>query len=147
MILLDVPPLIVARARMAAVISIRLFVVSLSPPPSSFTVPSGKFTILPHPPGPGLPEQAPSEKIRIDDGSIFTVLDMLLANPTIILDGPSQAHSLISNKTTPERKNKGCMTWLVKDIHRCLFIQKSKRFFQSACHRTYVVRLPLFEWL
>ena len=44
---------------MTAVSSMRLFVVCASPPESSFSVPFHS-KIAPQPPGPGLPEQAPS---------------------------------------------------------------------------------------
>src|SRR5574344_2143019 len=47
------------RARIAAVSSIRLFVVACSPPESCRTASPAKIT-TPHPPGPGLPEHPPS---------------------------------------------------------------------------------------
>ena len=50
------------RARIAAVSSIRLFVVSFSPPLSSISMSLNRM-IAPHPPGPGFPEQAPSVNI------------------------------------------------------------------------------------
>src|SRR5690606_24659375 len=50
---------------MAAVSSMRLFVVWASPPPSSVTCPSGVTTMAPQPPGPGLPLAAPSLKTRM----------------------------------------------------------------------------------
>ena len=50
------------NADMTAVSSMRLLVVFLSPPPSSFSC-SPKRNTAPQPPGPGLPEQAPSVKI------------------------------------------------------------------------------------
>jgi hypothetical protein len=49
-------------ASIAAISSMRLLVVSASPPDSSLRVPL-KRRIAPQPPGPGLPEQAPSVKI------------------------------------------------------------------------------------
>ena len=48
-----------SSAWMAAISSIRLFVVCGSPPCSSFSVPCQRST-TPHPPGPGLPLHAPS---------------------------------------------------------------------------------------
>jgi hypothetical protein len=50
------------RARIAAIISMRLLVVSGSPPENSFSC-GPERTIAPQPPGPGLPLQAPSVKI------------------------------------------------------------------------------------
>src|SRR3989344_7999080 len=52
-------------ASIAAVSSILLFVVSISPPPSSRTV-SPKAAPAPRPPGPGFPFDAPSVKIVAD---------------------------------------------------------------------------------
>jgi hypothetical protein len=49
----------VSSAWMAAISSIRLFVVSGSPPCSSFVTPFQRST-TPHPPGPGFPLHAPS---------------------------------------------------------------------------------------
>src|SRR5216117_4001271 len=48
-----------SRAAIAAVSSIRLLVVWISPPFNSLTFPP-QARIAPQPPGPGLPEQAPS---------------------------------------------------------------------------------------
>jgi len=50
---------------MAAVISMRLFVVAGSPPEISFSR-SPERRIAAQPPGPGFPEQAPSVKISTD---------------------------------------------------------------------------------
>jgi hypothetical protein len=50
---------------MAAVISIRLFVVAGSPPETCFSR-SPERRIAAQPPGPGFPEQAPSVKISTD---------------------------------------------------------------------------------
>src|SRR5216684_1746212 len=47
---------------MAAISSMRLLVVSVSPPAISFSTPRKRST-APHPPGPGLPLHAPSVKI------------------------------------------------------------------------------------
>ena len=47
------------RASMTARSSMRLFVVSRSPPESSFSRPM-QLSMAAQPPGPGLPEQAPS---------------------------------------------------------------------------------------
>src|SRR2546421_276123 len=47
----------------APVNSMRLLVVEASPPKSSFSC-APKHRIAPHPPGPGLPEQAPSVQIE-----------------------------------------------------------------------------------
>src|SRR5581483_10137648 len=52
----------------AAVSSMRLLVVRSSRPPSSVTL-SSVATIAPHPPGPGLPLLAPSQKIKISSMS------------------------------------------------------------------------------
>ena len=49
----------VSSASMAAISSIRLFVVCASPPCSSFVTPFQRST-TPHPPGPGFPLHAPS---------------------------------------------------------------------------------------
>ena len=49
-----------SSAWMAAISSMRLLVVSRSPPHSSFSCPPDMST-APQPPGPGLPRQAPSE--------------------------------------------------------------------------------------
>src|SRR5439155_20599074 len=51
---------------MAAISSMRLLVVSASPPAISFSTPRKRST-APHPPGPGLPLQAPSVKISTPD--------------------------------------------------------------------------------
>src|SRR4051795_7507635 len=51
-----------ARAPIAAISSMRLLVVSGSPPDSSFSRAPARIT-APQPPGPGLPLQAPSVKI------------------------------------------------------------------------------------
>src|SRR5574343_1833436 len=53
---------IASMARMAAVSSMRLLVVSASPPHSSFSC-GPRRRIAPLPPGPGLPRQAPSVNI------------------------------------------------------------------------------------
>ena len=50
-----------SSAEIAAISSMRLLVVWASPPFSSFSL-SPNFRIAPQPPGPGLPEQAPSVK-------------------------------------------------------------------------------------
>src|SRR5574343_1185277 len=55
---------IASMARIAAVSSIRLLVVSRSPPQSSFSC-GPMRRMAPQPPGPGLPLQAPSVKISI----------------------------------------------------------------------------------
>ncbi len=52
------------RPSSAAVYSIRLFVVCASLPERSSVTPSGQTTIAAQPPGPGLPEQAPSVHTR-----------------------------------------------------------------------------------
>jgi len=57
----DASGLIAFSAEMTAVISIRLFVVAAAEPPSSLTWPWERSTAA-QPPGPGLPEQAPSVK-------------------------------------------------------------------------------------
>ncbi len=57
----------------AADSSIRLLVVSFSPPESStFSEPSAGMTIAAQPPGPGLPEQAPSVQMAASPGSTST---------------------------------------------------------------------------
>ena len=53
-----------SSAMMAAVSSIRLLVVAAAPPDSSFSWPRPR-RMAPQPPGPGLPEQAPSVQIVI----------------------------------------------------------------------------------
>src|SRR5262245_42858677 len=55
-----------ANASMAPVSSILLLVVIGDALPSSTTRPSGVAMIAPHPPGPGFPLAAPSEKTTID---------------------------------------------------------------------------------
>jgi hypothetical protein len=55
-------PFSAESASIAAVSSMRLFVVAASPPFSSFSWPS-HMRIAPQPPGPGLPEHAPSLQI------------------------------------------------------------------------------------
>src|SRR3954468_19437159 len=58
-----------SRARIAASSSIRLLVVSGSPPDSSLSLAPERIT-APQPPGPGLPLQAPSVKIStVGNGS------------------------------------------------------------------------------
>jgi hypothetical protein len=52
-----------SSAAIAAINSMRLLVVCASPPESSFSTPL-KVRIAPQPPGPGLPEQAPSVRLR-----------------------------------------------------------------------------------
>ena len=60
------------RPSMAAVSSMRLFVVSASPPDSSFSKPPQR-SMAAQPPGPGLPRQAPSVKISTDLRARFCV--------------------------------------------------------------------------
>ena len=61
------------RPSSAAVSSIRLLVVSFSPPESSIgSAPSAGMTIAAQPPGPGLPLQAPSVQMTASPGSTST---------------------------------------------------------------------------
>src|SRR5437879_5272292 len=73
-----------SNARMAASISIRLLVVSGSPPDSSFSRAPAR-TIAPQPPGPGLPLQAPSVKIstsvKVGSGGGFEAAGELENHP------------------------------------------------------------------
>src|SRR5882724_12143808 len=60
------------RPSSGAVSSMRWLVVGFSPPESSFSRPSSMRT-APQPPGPGLPEQAPSVYMTIGDRSAISV--------------------------------------------------------------------------
>src|SRR4051812_28052874 len=72
----------------AARYSMRLFVVCCSPPESSTSAaPPGRATIAAHPPGPGLPQHAPSVHTRTSSGRAATGTSMAAAMPGLLADG------------------------------------------------------------
>src|SRR5574343_476681 len=85
-------------ARMAAVSSMRLLVVSFSPPHSSFSC-GPRRRIAPQPPGPGLPLQAPSVKISTVSSVAIAFLvydgaERLGAHHVLSPVGSDQAHAV-----------------------------------------------------
>src|SRR6266478_6483255 len=79
---------------MAAISSMRLLVVSSSPPASSFSTPRKRST-APHPPGPGLPLHAPSVKISTSGVDAIGARPrdaVVKAQPFEIFDGVLGAH-------------------------------------------------------